>query len=127
MIWICWGRWREAAGRGRGAVTTLMANAPHAGTARAASETAAGGHTRAGAAGVPVHVNVAPIIPAITDHEIEAILDAAAEAGAVSASYIPVRLPHEVAPLFREWLDAHFRDRAGKVMAIIRSPRRPRQ
>jgi DNA repair photolyase len=75
------------------------------------------------AAGIPVHVNVAPIIPAINDHEIEVVLAAAAEAGAVSASWIPVRLPHEVAPLFQQWLDAHFPDRAGKVMSIIRSIR----
>jgi DNA repair photolyase len=77
-------------------------------------------------AGVPVHVNVAPVIPAINDHEIEAVLAAAAEAGAVSASWIPVRLPHEVSPLFQQWLDAHFPDRAGKVMAIIRSIREGR-
>ena len=75
------------------------------------------------AAGVPTHLNVAPVIPAITDHEIEAILEAGAAAGAISASYIPVRLPHEVAPLFREWLGAHYPDRAGKVMAIIQSLR----
>lgn len=77
-------------------------------------------------AGVPVHVNVAPIIPAINDHEIEAVLASAAEAGAVSASWIPVRLPHEVSPLFKEWLDVHFPDRAGKVMSIIRSIREGR-
>ena len=77
-------------------------------------------------AGIPVHVNVAPVIPAINDHEIEAILAAAAEAGAVSASWIPVRLPHEVSPLFQQWLDAHLPDRAGKVMAIIRSIREGR-
>ena len=70
-------------------------------------------------AGIPAHVNVAPVIPAITDHEMEAILKAAAEAGARSASFIPVRLPHEVAPLFRAWLDAHCPDRASKVMSII--------
>jgi DNA repair photolyase len=74
-------------------------------------------------AGVPVNVNVSPIIPAITDHEIEAILKAAAKAGARTASYIPIRLPHEVAPLFRDWLDAHYPDRAAKVMAIIQSLR----
>jgi DNA repair photolyase len=77
-------------------------------------------------AGVPVHVNVAPIIPAINDSEIEAVLAAAAEAGAVSASWIPVRLPHEVSPLFQQWLDVHFPDRAGKVMSIIRSIREGR-
>jgi DNA repair photolyase len=75
------------------------------------------------AAGVPAHCNVAPVIPAITDHEVETILAAAAEAGAISAHYIPVRLPHEVAPLFREWLNVHYPDRAGKVMAIIKSLR----
>lgn len=70
-------------------------------------------------AGIPAHVNVAPVIPAITDHEIEHILEAAAKAGVTSASFIPVRLPHEVAPLFRDWLEKHFPDRKAKVMAII--------
>ncbi|UVO53958.1 PA0069 family radical SAM protein [Sphingomonas sp. SUN039] len=74
-------------------------------------------------AGVPVQVSVSPLIPAITDHETEAILQAAAEAGATRCSFIPVRLPHEVAPLFRAWLDTHFPDRAGKVMSIIQSIR----
>ena len=73
--------------------------------------------------GIPVHMNVSPVIPAITDHEIEAFVAAGAEAGALSASFIPVRLPHEVAPLFRAWLDAHFPDRAGKVMSIIQEMR----
>lgn len=71
------------------------------------------------AAGVPVHVSVSPIIPAITDHELEAILEAAWCAGARTASYIPVRLPHEVAPLFRNWLEVHYPDRAAKVMAQV--------
>lgn len=74
-------------------------------------------------AGVPVYVNMAPIIPAITDHEIERVVERAVEAGALGISYIPVRLPHEVAPLFRAWLDEHFPDRAGKVMATIQSLR----
>ena len=73
--------------------------------------------------GIPVHMNVSPVIPAITDHEIEAVVAAGAEAGALSASFIPVRLPHEVAPLFRAWLDTHFPDRAGKVMSIIQDMR----
>ena len=73
--------------------------------------------------GVPVQVSISPLIPAITDHETEAILEAAAEAGARAASFIPVRLPHEVAPLFRAWLDAHHPDRAGKVMSMIQSIR----
>ena len=71
------------------------------------------------AAGIPTHVSIAPVIPAITDHEIEHLVERAAEAGARSVSFIPVRLPWEVAPLFRAWLDAHFPDRAGKVMTII--------
>jgi DNA repair photolyase len=78
------------------------------------------------AAGIPVHVNFAPVIPSINDHEIEAVLEASAAAGANSASFIPVRLPFEVATLFRDWLDVHFPDRAGKVMSIIRSIREGR-
>ncbi len=74
-------------------------------------------------AGVPVWASVAPVVPAITDHEIEAILEAAAAAGAVGAFAMPVRLPHEVAPLFRGWLDAHYPDRAAHVMGLIRSMR----
>lgn len=74
-------------------------------------------------ANIPVHVNVAPVIPAITDFEMDAIIAAAAEAGAQSASFIPVRLPYEVAPLFREWLDEHYPDRKEKVMNAIRSLR----
>jgi DNA repair photolyase len=75
------------------------------------------------AAGVPAHLSVSPIIPAITDHELEAILSSGAEAGARTASYIPVRLPSEVAPLFRAWLDAHYPDRADRVMHLIQSLR----
>jgi DNA repair photolyase len=78
------------------------------------------------AAGIPTHVNVAPIIPAINDHEIESILQSAAEAGAKTASWIPLRLPHEVAPLFQHWLQVHFPDRAGKVMSVVRSIREGR-
>ncbi|PQM27588.1 radical SAM protein [Sphingopyxis lindanitolerans] len=74
-------------------------------------------------AGVPTQVNISPIIPAITDHEIEAIMAAAAEAGAVRASYIVMRLPHEVAPLFRAWLATHYPDRADKVMHMVQDIR----
>lgn len=74
-------------------------------------------------AGIPVVASVSPIIPAITDHEIEAIVARVAAAGARDATFIPVRLPHEVASLFRVWLDAHYPDRASKVMAIIRDIR----
>jgi DNA repair photolyase len=75
------------------------------------------------AAGLPVQVSISPLIPAITDHETEAILATAAAAGARSASFIPARLPHEVAPLFRAWLDTYYPDRAAKVMAMIQSIR----
>lgn len=74
-------------------------------------------------AGIPVNACVSPIIPAINDHEIEALVEAVVEAGARSVSSIPVRLPHEIAPLFRQWLDEHFPDRAGKVMAHLQSIR----
>ncbi len=74
-------------------------------------------------AGVPAHVLIAPVIPAITDEYIEAILEAAAKGAVRSASWIFLRLPHEVAPLFREWLETHFSDRAAKVMAIVRDVR----
>jgi DNA repair photolyase len=74
-------------------------------------------------AGVPFSVAIAPVIPAVTDHELEHIVEAAAKAGAKSAFFLPVRLPYEVAPLFRAWLDEHFPDRAAKVMGIIRSMR----
>jgi DNA repair photolyase len=75
------------------------------------------------AAGVPVHVSIAPVIPAITDEFMEAILAEASALGVPSASWIVLRLPHEVAPLFREWLAVHFPERAAKVMAIVRSIR----
>ncbi|MEO1169306.1 MAG: PA0069 family radical SAM protein [Pseudomonadota bacterium] len=77
-------------------------------------------------AGIPTYVSMSPIIPAITDHEIETLIEAAADAGAQAAFFIPVRLPHEVAPLFRVWLDEHYPDRAGKVMSIIHSIRHGR-
>ena len=75
------------------------------------------------AAGIPTYVSIAPVIPAITDHEIEHLVARASQAGARHAFFIPIRLPHEVAPLFRAWLDTHYPERAGKVMAIIRSLR----
>ncbi len=74
-------------------------------------------------AGIPVGVLVAPVIPAITDHEVEQILEACAEAGAVSASFILLRLPAEVKELFREWLQAHYPDRAEHVMSLMRQMR----
>ena len=74
-------------------------------------------------AGVPTHCSIAPVIPAITDDAMEGIVARAAELGVTSAGWIPLRLPHEVAPLFREWLEAHFPDRKDKVMGIVRSIR----
>jgi DNA repair photolyase len=68
-------------------------------------------------AGVPTSVMVAPIVPAINDHEIEDILAAAADAGARAADYILLRLPLEVKGLFTEWLDTHYPDRAKKALA----------
>jgi DNA repair photolyase len=99
-----------------GTARTLEPRAPH-------PERRLRAVARLAQAGIPVHVSIAPVIPAVTDHEIEAILARAKEAGARSAFYIPVRLPHEVAPLFRAWLDAHLPERAGKVMAIVQSLR----
>ncbi len=74
-------------------------------------------------AGVPVGVNVAPVIPGLTDHEIPAILDAAAEAGAASASYIMLRLPHGVQELFANWLEIHRPDRRSRVLNRVRDVR----
>ena len=70
--------------------------------------------------GVPVSVLVAPIIPAINDSEIEKTVAAVATAGASHASYIFLRLPHEVRPLFEEWLQLHFPERAAHVMSLVR-------
>src|SRR5664279_1512961 len=75
-------------------------------------------------AGVHVGVLVAPVIPAITDHEMEDILAAAKDAGAMSAGYVLLRLPHEVKTLFREWLGLHYPDRAKHVMSLINQTRR---
>ncbi|AMK23615.1 MULTISPECIES: PA0069 family radical SAM protein [unclassified Sphingobium] len=74
-------------------------------------------------AGIQVVASISPVVPGITDHEIEALVACVASAGAQNASYIPIRLPHEVAPLFRAWLDEHYPDRAAKVMAIIKDMR----
>ena len=74
-------------------------------------------------AGIPVGVLIAPVIPAITDHEMEDILAAARQAGAGSAGYVLLRLPHEVKILFREWLGEHYPDRAKHVMSLINQTR----
>lgn len=74
-------------------------------------------------AGVPVGVMVAPIIPAINDHEIPRLVEAAAAAGARCAGRVVLRLPHAVAPLFEDWLTRHFPDRKEKVLNRIRAIR----
>jgi len=74
-------------------------------------------------AGVPVGVMVAPIIPVLTEHEIEAVLEACREAGASLAGYTMLRLPWEVKDLFREWLAEHFPERAAHVMSVVRGMR----
>ncbi len=71
-------------------------------------------------AGIPVRAMVSPIVPALTDHELEAILHACTDAGAVAASSIVLRLPREVATLFHDWLAEHFPDRAARVMGRVR-------
>jgi DNA repair photolyase len=75
------------------------------------------------AAGVPCGVMVAPVIPAITDHEMERILEACAGAGVRWAGYVLLRLPYEVKDLFREWLAGHYPDRDAHVMSLIHEMR----
>ncbi|MBP9048385.1 MAG: PA0069 family radical SAM protein [Tabrizicola sp.] len=72
------------------------------------------------AAGIPVRVQVSPLVPGLTDHELEAVMAAAAEAGASHATSIPLRLPREVAALFRDWIETTFPDRAAHVMNRVR-------
>lgn len=74
-------------------------------------------------AGIPVSVSVAPIIPFITEPELEHILTAARDAGATGAGYTVLRLPWEVNPLFQQWLEVHFPERAERVMNCIRAMR----
>jgi DNA repair photolyase len=74
-------------------------------------------------AGIPTGVLAAPIIPALNDHELEGMLEAAAEHGAINAGYVLLRLPHEVEPLFIEWLHAHYPGRALHVLSLMRQLR----
>ncbi len=74
-------------------------------------------------AGIPTSVMVAPILPGLTDSEIERILDAAKAAGAQDAGYVLLRLPLEVSPIFKDWLLRHYPDRYRHVMSLIRSMR----
>jgi DNA repair photolyase len=74
-------------------------------------------------AGVPTVVMFAPAIPALNDHELEAVLQRAAEAGAAGAGYVALRLPLEIKELFEEWLEADHPDRARRVMSLVRQMR----
>ncbi|HTU22402.1 MAG TPA: PA0069 family radical SAM protein [Gemmataceae bacterium] len=74
-------------------------------------------------AGVPVGVLVAPVIPGLTDHELPAILEAAAKAGARCAGYVLLRLPHGLGPLFEQWLRQHYPERCDKVLSRLRDMR----
>ena len=74
-------------------------------------------------AGIDVTVLMAPVIPGLTDHEVEPLLEAAARAGARNAGYVLLRLPREVSPLVRDWLARHHPDRAAHVMSLVRQTR----
>jgi DNA repair photolyase len=78
---------------------------------------------RLSAAGVPVSVMFAPCIPGLNDHELEAVLERGAEAGASGAGYVALRLPLEIKNLFREWLESDHPDRARRVMSLVRQMR----
>ena len=78
---------------------------------------------RLSAAGIPTAVMFGPCIPGLNDHEVESILQAARDAGAVSAGYVMLRLPLEVKDIFREWLEAQVPERASRVMSLVRSMR----
>jgi DNA repair photolyase len=105
-------------------VTTLDAELKRKLEPRAAAPQARLGVVRElAAAGIPVSVLVAPVIPAITDHELESIVQAAAAAGVRSAGYVLLRLPHDLAALFREWLAEHYPQRAQHVMSLVNEMR----
>ncbi len=95
---------------------------PRAASPRRRLETLA----RLSAAGIPCGVLVAPVIPRLTDHDLERVLDAAARAGARTAGYVLLRLPHEVGQLFQDWLAAHYPLRAAHVMSLMRQMRNGR-
>ncbi|MET0217808.1 MAG: radical SAM protein, partial [Burkholderiales bacterium] len=82
---------------------------------------------RLSAAGIPTGVVVAPVVPFLTDHDIEHVLYAAAEAGATSAGYVLLRLPFEVKDLFKAWLEQHFPLKAAHVMSRVREMRDGRE
>jgi DNA repair photolyase len=74
-------------------------------------------------AGIPVGVMTSPMIPGLNDHEMEAVLERAAQAGASGAGYVALRLPREIKDLFREWLETDHPDRARRVMSLVRQMR----
>ena len=74
-------------------------------------------------AGVPVGVMVAPVVPMVSDHELEHILEAAREHGACEAGYVLLRLPHELKSIWREWLQLHYPERAAHVMSLVNQMR----
>ena len=71
-------------------------------------------------AGIEVRLMVSPVVPGLTDHELERIVQAGADAGAASASWIMLRLPREVSPLWQDWLAEHYPGQAARVMARLR-------
>ena len=116
--------WTELARQNLGqvAISLTTLNGP---LARQLEPRASAPHTRLetiatlSKAGIPVTVIAAPLIPGINDHELEKLLAAAREHGASSAAYTVLRLPHDVAPLFREWLDWHAPEKAARVMSVL--------
>ncbi|MCW8087031.1 PA0069 family radical SAM protein [Sabulicella glaciei] len=105
-------------------VTTLDARLARAMEPRAASPVRRLQALRAlSAAGVPTAVLAAPMIPGLNDAELERILEAARDAGARSAGYVLLRLPHELRQIFEEWLAEHYPDRASRVLALVRQTR----
>ncbi len=109
-------------------VTTLENSLKRTMEPRAASPAARLALIRAlSTAGIPVGVMVAPVIPVLTDHELERILAAAADAGARFAGYVVLRLPREVGPLFKEWLALHYPQQARHVFERLREMRGGRE
>jgi DNA repair photolyase len=105
-------------------ITTLDRKLARAMEPRAATpERRMGAIRQLSQAGVRCAVSVAPIIPGLNDHEIEAIIERAAEAGASGAHFTVLRLPLEIKDLFREWLESERPDRAARVMSLVRQMR----
>lgn len=79
------------------------------------------------AAGIPCAVLTAPVIPGLTDPDLERVMEAARDAGARSAGYVLLRLPHELKQVFQDWLDMHHSLKAGHVMSLVRQMREGRE